>query len=220
MCFSSQASFITSGVLFPLGLYSTIRAFKSNKHYILFSLIPFIFGIHQFIEGTIWEKLHANTYTFQYQNILAFTFIAFFIWPVYIPLSIYQIEPRFQRKQILKGLTILGLILSVAIYLPILTGAAWIGVEVVNKSITYPVGQPLYLQKIYTLAYVTIICASLFLCSFKTIKIFGLLLLISFVLSLLWFYFALTSVWCFFAALLSTYIVWLMHKLPNIKSFN
>lgn len=217
MCFSSQASFVASGVLLPLGLYSVVKAFKANKRYILFSLIPLIFSIHQFIEGIIWDKIHSHPYTSLYQSILAFTFIAFFLWPIYIPMSMYTFEPQLRRKQILQAFAFLGFILSVAIYVPLWTGITSIDAAIVHDSISYPTDEAPYLQKLYTVAYITIIFLSLFISSKNEIKIFGIMLLLSFIFSILWFYFALTSVWCFFAAVLSTYIVYLMYKLPNHK---
>ncbi len=217
MCFSSTASFAASGVLLPLGLYSIVKAFKANKNYLLFSLIPLIFSIHQFVEGMIWDKLHRNPYTSLYQSILVFTFIAFFVWPVYIPLSVYLIEPKLRQRRILGVLLVGGLTLSMAIYGPIILGLSAVDAYLTHQSIAYLIGQPPLQQKIYTLTYVAIIFLSLFLCSIKEIKVFGLLLLFSFILSFVWFYFAFSSVWCFFSALLSSYVAYYMYQLPKLK---
>jgi hypothetical protein len=215
MCFSATASFATSGILLPLGLYSFIKALKTNKRYIPFSLIPIIFSIHQFIEGMIWDKLHTHPYTSWYQSVLGFTFIAFFVWPVYIPFSVYFIEPKLRQQRILSGLFVAGIILSIAIYLPIFIGQNAVDVHIVRNSLAYLTDHPPLLQKTFTLSYVIIIFLSLFLCSIKEIKVFGLVLLGSFLLSFVWFYFALSSVWCFFAALLSSYIAYFMHALSK-----
>jgi len=99
MCFSAAASFAASAVLLPLGLYSVYKALKTNKDYLLFSFIPIIYSIHQFIQGLIWDTLHDRAYVSLYHSVLAFTFIAFFIWPFYIPLSIYAIEPTSVGKK-------------------------------------------------------------------------------------------------------------------------
>lgn len=217
MCFSAQISFTASGVLLPLGLYSIVKAFKTNRHYILFSFIPLIFSIHQFIEGMIWDKLHHHPFASFYQNVLEFTFIAFFVWPIYIPLSVQQIEPQFQRRQFLQILTLLGFILSIAIFVPIFLDIVPVGLSVVHHSIAYPIDEAPFLQKIQGLSYITIVFLSLFLSSIKEIRYFGGLLLMSFTVSMLLFYFALTSVWCFFAAALSSYIAYILHKLPKQK---
>ena len=215
MCFSATASFAASGMLLPLGLYSLIKAFKTNKRYIPFALIPLIFSVHQFIEGLIWDTIHSHSYNSIYQSILAFTFIAFFIWPTYIPFSIYWIEPQKRRRHVLAGLGICGLILSMLIYAPILLGWVYVDASIVQDSVAYPTDQSPLIQTIYTLCYMLIITLSLFISSLKEIKIFGLLLFFSFLFSVVWFYFAVASRWCFFAALLSTYIVYCMYQLPN-----
>lgn len=213
MCFSAQASFAAGGVLIPLGVFSMLRALKMDKRYILFSMIPIIFGIHQLIEGVIWDRLHHAPYTSLYQSILAFTFVAFFVWPIYIPLSVYCIEPSQQRKRILAGVICFGCFLSLAIYFPIIIGLTFVDVTIVQHSISYPIDQPVYLQNLFTICYVLTIFFALFLSSLKEIKIFGGLLLFSLLLTVLWFYFALSSTWCFFSALLSVYIVYFMYQL-------
>lgn len=214
MCFSAAASFAASIVLFPLGLYSVYKALKTNKDYLLFSFIPIIFSIHQFIQGLIWDTLHARSYVSLYHSVLAFTFIAFFIWPFYIPLSIYAIEPNPRRKKIFLGLIFFGLALGLASYIPLLIGIISVDVAVVKHSISYPVYQPVYMQNIYTVFYVLIVVFSLFLSSIKEIRIFGMLLLSAFLFSAVCFYYAITSVWCFFAALLSLYIIYCINQLP------
>lgn len=215
MCFSATASFAASGILLPFGLYSLIKAFKTNKRYIPFALIPLIFSLHQFIEGVIWDKLHSHPYSSIYQNVLAFTFIAFFIWPTYIPFSVYWIEPKQRRRHVLAGLGICGLILSILIYAPILLGWVYIDASIVQNSVAYPTDQSPVLQTIYTLCYMVIITLSLLLCSLKEIKIFGILLFFSFLFSVVWFFFAVASVWCFCAAVLSSYIAYCMYVLPK-----
>lgn len=215
MCFSSEISFAASGVLFPLGIYSLVSAYKADKRYLLFSIIPIIFSIHQFIEGVIWNKLQMAPDMTGHQSVLAYTFIAFFIWPIYIPLSIYFIETIPYRRYIIAGMFFAGLLLSFVIYIPILTGTATIDVTIVNHALSYPVNQPLYQQKIYIVCYVFIILFPLFVCSKKEIKRFGILLFMALLLSYMWFYFALTSTWCFFSALLSLYIVYFLSRLDR-----
>lgn len=215
MCFSAAASFAASAVLLPLGLYSVYKALKTNKDYLLFSFIPFIFSIHQFIQGLIWDTLHARSYVSLYHSVLAFTFIAFFIWPFYIPLSIYAIEPNKRRKKIFLGLIFCGLALGLASYVPLLIGVITVEVSIVKHSISYPVYQPVYMQNIYTVFYALIVIISLFLSSIRKIRVFGILLLSAFLFSAVCYYYTITSVWCFFAALLSLYIIYCIDPLPH-----
>ncbi|MED5468647.1 MAG: hypothetical protein VX542_00065, partial [Cyanobacteriota bacterium] len=58
MCFSASASFTAAAVLMPLGLYTHHLASEANRPgYKPLALVPFFFGLQQFIEGFLWVGL-------------------------------------------------------------------------------------------------------------------------------------------------------------------
>jgi len=57
---------------------------------------------------------------------------------VLVPFSIFWLEDRPLQKQILLGLTILGGLFAVSLYLPLLLND-WVQVEVARQHITYDV---------------------------------------------------------------------------------
>ena len=59
MCFSASASFTASAVLMPLGLYSHhLASHQERPDYKPLALVPFFFGVQQFVEGLERTALH------------------------------------------------------------------------------------------------------------------------------------------------------------------
>lgn len=212
MCFSAEVSFVTGMVLLPLGIYGTVQAMRYEKRYLLFALMPLIFGAQQLIEGMVWLHWHEHDSYGLYQAALQYTFIAFFFWPMYLPLSIYLIEPDKNRKKIIGFVALFGFLLGSVIYFPLLFGAEKLHVQIVNDSITYNIVPPSSLFYIYTLLYIGVTIFPTLYCSLKEIKIFGILSLASALCAGYLFHYAFTSTWCFFAAILSVYAIYCLHK--------
>ncbi len=213
MCFSAQASFVMGSVLIPLGLYTTVKAYSYNKHYLLIALIPVIFGIQQLIEGMVWLKWHQHDYLALYHDSLEYTFIAFFLWPVYLPLSVYFAEPIAFRKKVIGLIALFGFLLGILLYLPLLLGIETIDVYVINKSVSYNIDNLGYYAYFYLILYLISTVFPLLYCSIKEIKFLGLLLMLSAILAATIYGYAFTSTWCFFAAGLSLFGLYhLRHK--------
>lgn len=215
MCFSASVSFITSAMIFSAGLYAVVKSMKSNRDYIPLSLIPILFSIQQVSEGIIWTTMATTHVTLLHVGSLLYMFFAFLLWPAYFPFCLYCIEPNVLRKRILFGLTILGFILGIIIYIPLLMHEVTVNVTLTHKSLAYSMAITVYSQLFYTISYAFIMLFSSFFCSIKEIKQFGVLLLISFLISTLWFMHAFSSTWCYFSSILSLYIVFIMFYLPK-----
>ena len=80
MCFSSHASYISSAILFPAGIYGVIKSLNANKQYLLLSLIPLIFSLQQLSEGIIWDALALQRYDLIDYGALTYLFFAYLFW--------------------------------------------------------------------------------------------------------------------------------------------
>ena len=217
MCFSAHVSYISSAFLLPAGLYSLYKAFQCNRHYIPLALIPVIFSIQQFSEGVIWDTLTTQHYNLLYLSARVYLFFAFLFWPAYFPVSVYFIEPNSTRKKMLLVLTLLGLMVGCVVYIPLLMNAVPFNISCEHGAISYNIAYTQYRSALYIVSYTLIILGASLCCSVKEIKRLGLLLLASFLIAVLWFEYAFSSRWCFFSAMLSLYIVWIMCKLAPKK---
>ncbi len=101
MCFSASASFAASGAL-AVSSYAISRIPKRQSEKPL-SLFPSIFAVHQSIEGILWLN-HNGVFSDQYKvgAVYGYIFIAFALWPAYVPFAAYRIESgKIRRKLIL-----------------------------------------------------------------------------------------------------------------------
>src|SRR6201986_671695 len=108
MCFSATANFVGSGVLATLGGLTLTRV--RHRRELLFSSLPTLFAVHQFIEGFVWLGLDGILSPKVTHNMgAAFMLYAQGLLPFLLPLSIYLFEPTAKaRKRMLPFLIIGG----------------------------------------------------------------------------------------------------------------
>ncbi|MBI5754277.1 hypothetical protein HZA40_04005 [Candidatus Peregrinibacteria bacterium] len=198
MCFSATASFASGTALSIMGTAAIIR--NKDKKNIALATIPLFFGIQQIFEGFVWNTASATLY----HQISVYGFLAFALvfWPFYAPLAFYLTEKNRLRKKIMGVLFLLGI--TVSFYFLILLITQTIYSEVANNSIAYIIDAPLVI--FFTIVYFIATCTSALTSSHKRLRNFGILLTISLALSLYFYFVTFTSVWCFFAAILSIII--------------
>jgi hypothetical protein len=146
--------------------------------------------------------------------VYGFLSFALLFWPVYIPFSLYIIEPQVIRKKFLLIALVSGL-LAVSGNL-----ATWItsgmSATVVGHHIAYlPIAPNSYVDMFYNIGlclYVFAIAGSMFISSIPYMWMCGLLALISFFVAHLLYIYAFGSVWCFFAAIGSVMIYYIIDQ--------
>ncbi len=208
MCFSATASFI-SGALLVTGGAVTVAKVKEKRE-LPFALIPVVFGVQQLFEGVVWVSfalpwLNSVT-TFIY------TFIAYVFWPIFAPLAILALEKNVVRRKILHFFVFLGI--AVGLYLLSFLVSNPVSAEIIQNCIAYE-GPQDYKPAIMVL-YLLATCGSCIFSSYRMVNVFGVALGVAFLLAYFFFVFAFSSVWCFFAALLSV-VVYLHFVLDKNK---
>jgi hypothetical protein len=215
MCFSALASFGLGSTLIPISLYCTIKSYKHNKKFLLLALIPLFFAIQQFIEGMVWLQLHDQATNLAHLYGYGYLFFAFAFWPAYIPFCVYFIEKDVVRKKMIRVFLFVGPLLGAFLYGRLLFGFTEFKVAMVNHAILYDVYQSNLSMWINSIAYALVVILPLLLSSLFKIKIYGALSLASLMLAYFFYFYQFSSVWCFFAAVLSIYIVFIIKKLPR-----
>ena len=215
MCFSATASFGASAVLSIAGVVAVTGA--QTKAQRLFAAIPFIFSIQQFFEGMLWLSLK-NPDLASYHSLFTTVFLVFalVVWPFYIPFTIWLLEKDVLRKKRLTILLIAGSVVSVCLTSVLLIYPVQV---IPNHHIHFSFGFPPIgknLTWLISLLYFTATIISPFLSGIKKMKWLGIVLLASYIFSIVFYSGYLVSVWCYFAALLSIVvlsIVWGLRKL-------
>lgn len=210
MCFSASASFATSALLLPIGAYTLVRAWTGDRRYLMLASMPLLFAIQQAFEGGLWLVLGESTAFGMRPMTLGFLAFAYLLWPFYVPLAASRVESGRLRHQVFSGFTLLGLVFGASLYLPLLIWPDWLSVTVVKHSILY---QPVLIydgivpRDGVRALYAIVVAIPLLFSSLPALRRFGAAITVSVVLSALLFEYAFVSIWCFFAALLSVYLV-------------
>ena len=177
--------------------------------------MPIILGLQQGIEGFIWLSINSENYSYIHVYTYLYLFFAFYLWPALVPISVYFTESNPLRKKILLGFIIAGQILGVILYMPLLVGVIPFSTTIIKQSIHYATYHSTLLLWIYSIGYIGMISMPLLLASSLTIRIFGLMVLLSSLICYWLYLYVFTSMWCFFAAVLSIYIAHIIIQLPK-----
>lgn len=200
MCFSATASFSASALLLLCSIVTLKKATKAQR---MFAAIPLIFAIQQFLEGRVWQSITAGFDPLSYAyGFLAFVFL---VWPIWIPLSIIQMAPSAQEKKRLRFPLIAGIVIA-------LITLAYLGIK--TPSVLIACGHLRYTAAINpmlwipgSILYLIATITPFFMVSIPRMAVMGTILALSYGVSF-WFYFQnILSVWCFFAAILSAFIL-------------
>jgi len=210
MCFSKEASYTAGALLVALGSYACFST--RQKRLIPTALVPIFFGIQQLAEGSLWADLAVGLPLQAGRDsisALIFLIFAFFIWPLWIPFATLLPEKVPARRTILKILLSLGFVVSViSVYL---FKTSTVTATIVENSIQYINEMPLPLPYHLLLGlYATAIIAPFFVSTTKGFSLFGILSIISLIVSYYIYSNSFTSVWCFFSALISVVVLFIV----------
>ena len=205
MCFSAGASF-GAGVLLAGAGAVTLRQAKSPNEW-AFAAIPALFSIQQLSEGALWVALANPEYAgWQGPATYVFFFFAQIFWPVYIPFAVLTLERKPLRRKILRAILAAGILL--AAYMVFGIGRFGVEAHIQECHIKYGPKYPFGIPR--TFLYILIVGVPLFLSSYKRMQVFGIAVIASLALTILFFKSFLVSVWCFFAAIVSVVIWWVL----------
>jgi hypothetical protein len=209
MCFSAQASFAGGAIISSIGVANLSKVL--NPSHRLFAGIPLLFGVQQIAEGFLWVTLPSSV-NGNIQQLAAYIFllIALVIWPVILPLSVFKMEEKGKRRKILK--IFLGLGILLAAYYGYCMAVIGVRPEINCYHIIYKGDFPSVFIIPAFLLYVVVTVTPLFISSLKGCSFMGLLTLFSCAVSAVFFRLYLTSVWCFFAAILSGIIYYILRE--------
>lgn len=198
MCFSPIASFTAASALGATG--GATLSLNKNRRLAPIAIVPLLFGIQQALEGVVWLKLLAGQRDILFTlTSYGFIFFAYIFWPVFGPWAILKAETNDKRKHWIRGCLYIGS--AVSLYLLIWIIVNMPQASIINHSINYNID--VQTGGLISILYVLAVCGSALFSSYRWIKIFGALLLISLAFAVYFYTATLASVWCFFAAALA-----------------
>ncbi|MEE9614254.1 MAG: DUF6629 family protein [Thermodesulfobacteriota bacterium] len=215
MCFSATASFATGAIVAPSGLYGLRLALNYNRKYVLITLFVLVLAAQQIIEGFVWLALHDGNYTQAVGLGKLFLFFSHFFWPVAVPVTACAMEEDKRKRGLFFLASIGAFVFASFFYFPLLIGEGKVSVEISQRSVYY-ITNILYdafvPREVPGAVYSSFVAFPLVFSSNENLRHFGWTIVVAFIPAFFIYYYAFTSVWCFFAAIVSLYIVYMVMK--------
>lgn len=191
-----------SGLLAGLGIASIAR--NASKPHRPLAAIPLLFAAQQAAEGVVWLAMgNSDQALFSQFAVSIFLGFALIIWPIWVPFSLQRVEHDPNRRRVLTVLVCAGV--AVAAYATLLLTRWHPLPQIAGHSIryVYSAGPDAFAPGVYLAAYAIPAVAPFFVSSASLMRTIGTALVASLALTFIVERDALTSVWCFFAAILS-----------------
>ncbi len=223
MCFSATASFAASAALGTIGGIAVAKA--KTKPQRVFATIPLIFALQQLTEGLLWLSLK-NADIAAWQNSLTYIYLVFAmaVWPLWIPYTIWLLEKDAKRKKIIKLFVWIGAVVAagvgvvlavypVEVVTPFCFNCPDISTATLRHHLHYEFAIPQMVKNLiiaFSVLYITATIIATFISSIKKMRWLGIVFLVSYLFAVNFYNGFVISVWCFFAAVLSFVVLWII----------
>jgi hypothetical protein len=206
MCFSATGSFGVAAVIAGIGAVAVTQR-KAPSHRML-ALVPLLFAAQQVTEGVVWMTIGHPAET-RLQAIAVILFLGFALvgWPMWVPISLFLAERNPRRRKALAVLSWMGVVVGVYAAVLLIRGRPTAHVAGHSLAYSYVERGPALVLALYLPGYVLPTVVPFFISTIDRAKLMGTVLVVSLLATFLIQRQALTSVWCFFAAILSVLIV-------------
>ena len=199
MCFSPVGDLVGGAVVVAIGV-DACRHVKGRSENLAIAVLPLLLGLHQIDETFVWWGLQGhvpanvgNAATWVY---LVFALVAL---PVIVPLMLVVFEPQRGRRWRYLPFLVLGLMVAGVIIHAMLAGAP--SARLGRFHISYSVG--LQHGIIVIGLYIVATCGSLLVSRNRSLRWFGVANVVGVVALAVLCANGFTSLWCFYAALVS-----------------
>jgi hypothetical protein len=228
MCFSATASFGASAVLGTIGIITIVKATTNPQR--VFAAIPLIFALQQFTEGMLWLSLK-NAGLAGWQSTLTYIFLVFAmaVWPFWIPFSVRLMEKDLKKKKLMTGFVAIGAVVALGVVCilfiypvkavtPFCFNCPGTTAESLRNHLHYEFTIPQLIKNLiiaFSVLYIAATIITPFLSGIKKMKWLGIVFLVSYLFAVNFYNGFVISVWCFFAALLSFVVFWIIRDINS-----
>ena len=212
MCFSAVASF-GAGVVLSVIAVASIKKTKTPSQ-IIFASIPLIFAIQQITEGFVWLSLSNPVYaSFQQASTYIFLFVAQVVWPVWVPFAILKLEPKKRRRR--AEIILVGIGALVSLYFGYCLLTFPVEAKIIGYHISYQQDFPAAISNYCGGLYIVATIVPPFFSRIRRMWMFGATILISYIITKIFYTDYIVSVWCFFASVISIAVFAILCELNN-----
>jgi hypothetical protein len=209
MCFSATASFAGGAALTIIGVATLCRNKQPERR--LFAAIPLVLGVQQAAEGVVWLTLPTPGQNLAEKlAIYLFLFTAVVVWPTMVPLAVLLAERSRARwrRWLLRAFLYEGIAVSAVYGIGLLTYPVRTVIQ--QAHVLYAVDAAPWYAGIVAMAYLIATILPFFAAGNRKMFLFGGVVAVAYLVTYIAFQDYLVSVWCFFAALASAVIWWIV----------
>lgn len=212
MCFSAGASFGAGVVLSVIGVASIKKAHTGSQ--IIFASIPLVFAVQQISEGFVWLSLSHPAYaSLQQVSTYIFLFFAQVLWPVWIPFAILKLEPKEKPKR--AEIILVGIGALVSLYFAYCLLTFPVEAKILGRHISYKQHFPAAISSYCDFLYIVATIVPSLFSSIRRMWMLGTTILISYIMTTIFYTDYIVSVWCFFATIISIVVYAILNELNN-----
>lgn len=213
MCFSAEASFTGAAIIGAVGIL-TLRQVTERRQLFL-ALIPLFFAFQQLLEGFLWLSQGRETALLTFAKYM-FLSMALFLWPIWISLALFAVEPVKKKKLFLGLFLFLGILYDLLfLHQFYLIWPKLPQVQFFAHHIHYITHIPEGMSRAWL--YSLLVLLPQFFSSLPYIKLFTLLNGIALAIAHYFYFVTEISIWCFISAWISLGIYVILHKFNSSK---
>ncbi len=199
MCFSPEGDLIGGAVVVAIGVDACLHL-RKRVEYIPLAVLPLVLGLHQIDETFVWWWLQGHV-SADIGRVAMWIYLLFalVILPTLVPLLIYFFMPRSSSRWRLVPFVILGFVVSLILLEAMLVGDPNVRLGAFHLAYTIGLHNGITIIGLYIVA----TCGPLLACGVRPMVWFGVVNLIAAIILALLCASGFTSLWCFYAALVS-----------------
>ncbi|MBX9580105.1 MAG: hypothetical protein K2X87_07330 [Gemmataceae bacterium] len=215
MCFSAEASLGVAVALLPAGAYGVAAAWRKDRRYLPLAATPVLFGFQQLCEAGVWAGVGRGDPEAARVASVGFLFFALALWPAWVPLAVGAVEPPGRMGAAFLALAVAGLAVGGVYYPPVAAaGGRGLNPTAVGHSLRYDLPAGPAAGWVWPALYLATAAGPLLLSADRRLRPLGVAVLASAGVAYAAYREAFASVWCFLAAVLSAYLVYVLYRLP------
>tara|TARA_R110000868_G_scaffold252416_7_gene509066 strand:+ start:164 stop:850 length:687 start_codon:yes stop_codon:yes gene_type:complete len=214
MCWSEPVSFVVGGTLIAGGVFAGWKAIRINKRYFPVSQMPTLAGLQQLLEGHVWMGVNTVDPSMIWWASMGYIFFSWLMWPVWIPFSIYFLEPPASRRKLpLLGFVMAGLAFGLILYVPHIFHPEWVDVSISRHSLAYE--DTMFLDYLIPRAltysiYIFLLVTPAMISTYLHMRLFGLTLIAVLVVVYAFLTYAYISFFCLLAGLATFHLIYII----------
>lgn len=202
MCFSPTGDLVGGAVVVAIGVDACLHV-KRRSEYVAIAALPIVLGLHQIDETFVWWWLQGHVgIGVGHVAMWIYLIFAMVVLPTAVPLMGILFEPTPRRRWRIAPFVVLGAGVSIVLLEAMLVGHP--SVRLGTYHLAYSIGLRHGVAVIGL--YIVATCGSLLVSGFRPVVWFGLMNLVAVIVLALLCASGFTSLWCFYAALVSAAI--------------